>query len=49
MRLSWQPRDRVLLSVSGQNLLEPVHQEFRFFTTRWQILRSVTGELSLRF
>jgi iron complex outermembrane receptor protein len=48
-RVAWQPREKLVLSVAGQNLLEPVHQEFRFFVTRWEVPRSVTGEVTLRF
>lgn len=48
-RLSWQPDRRLMVSLSGQNLIEPLHQEFRFFSTRWEIPRGVTGEVTLWF
>jgi iron complex outermembrane receptor protein len=52
LRLGWHASEQVELSVTGQNLLEPDHQEFIGFNGGIQpalVPRSVYGKVTLRF
>ena len=52
LRLGWHTSEHVELSVTGQNLLEPNHQEFNAFAGGVQpalVPRSVYGKVTLRF
>ena len=52
LRLGWHASKNVELSVTGQNLLEPHHQEFRAFAGGIEpalVPRSVYGKVILRF
>jgi iron complex outermembrane receptor protein len=52
LRLGWHASQNVELSVTGQNLLEPNHQEFLGFAGGIQpalVPRSVYGKVTLRF
>jgi iron complex outermembrane receptor protein len=48
-RLAWRPRRNLELSITGQNLLEAEHQEFRFLATRWAVPRTVYGRVTWDF
>ena len=49
MRLGWQPRPDIEVSITGQNLVGPSHGEFTGETTRTAIARAVFVELLMRF
>jgi iron complex outermembrane receptor protein len=52
LRLGWHASQNVELSVTGQNLLEPNHQEFDAFIGGIQpalVPRSVYGKVTLRY
>jgi iron complex outermembrane receptor protein len=52
VRLGWHASEQVELSVVGQNLLEPNHQEFLGFAGGFQpalVPRSIYGKVTLRF
>jgi iron complex outermembrane recepter protein len=51
-RLAWHPAERIEFSVSGQNLLRPLHPEFDFPTDiqgKDQVSRTVYGKIAWQF
>jgi iron complex outermembrane receptor protein len=49
LRLAWLVHKGIELAVTGQNLLQDSHQEFRFFTSRWAAPRGVYGRITWKF
>ena len=52
LRVGWRPIKSVELSISGQNLLDNHHPEFRpttFQTQSTEVPRSIYGKVTLRF
>lgn len=51
IRLAWRPVSDIELSVTGQNLLDPQHREYRqeAFTLPTEIERGVYGKMTWRF
>jgi iron complex outermembrane receptor protein len=52
IRLSWQPRSNIELSLVGQNLVEPRHLEFaptQVITPQREVERSFYGQITWRF
>ena len=49
LRLGWKPRADLELSVTGQNLLDSSHAEFRFLATRWAVPRAVYAKVAWEF
>jgi iron complex outermembrane receptor protein len=49
LRVAWQPKRSLELSITGQNLLHDRHAEFGSPTSRQEIARSVYGKVVWRF
>ncbi len=49
VRLSWRPADAVELAITGKNLFDRSHPEFRDAATRREIERSFNGSVTWRF
>lgn len=49
VRLAWQYKDNLELSLVGQNLLDNRHPEFSSPAAHWEIPRSIYGKVTWRF